>query len=96
MGTWRIVIEGTGCHHNDLAGVVDSNVEAQKLVDALKAGGHSLAVARFELTGRHGVVTSTDNLLDGSAIRGARYVAPDKNTSRQTGMPVPTPNTASA
>jgi hypothetical protein len=81
MGSYRITIEGVGCHHNGREGVVDSDAEAAKLVTTLRENGHSLTAARFELTGgSSGVTYSTDNLLDGSRIVG-QYVPPTPPTA---------------
>lgn len=58
MGNWRIIIEGTGCHHNGVRGaeVGDANLLAEDLVRTLRAKGHCIydAMTAFELTGTPG------------------------------------------
>lgn len=81
MGQYRIVIEGTGCHHNGdrQPPIVDADREAQALTDKLRENGHSVTAARFELVSYQGVAYSTDNLLDGSKVQGT-YIAPEPTT----------------
>jgi hypothetical protein len=52
MGRYRITIDGVGCHHNHgRTDIVDADVVAAEAVAKLKAGGHSLEAARFEMLG---------------------------------------------
>jgi hypothetical protein len=48
MGTWRIVVEGHGIHHNGRQD--DANEMAAVFVGELLANGHGVASATFELT----------------------------------------------
>ena len=50
MGTWNITIKGHGCHHNKR--VDDAEVMSAAFVSALRAAGHEVTSAEFELTGQ--------------------------------------------
>lgn len=53
MGRYRITIEGTGTHHNTPESHARGTIDAEKalagLVVALRAAGHSITKAEFEL-----------------------------------------------
>ncbi|HET7234524.1 MAG TPA: hypothetical protein VFJ16_31215 [Longimicrobium sp.] len=63
MGTWRIVVEGHGCHHNDRQG--DANEMAAVFVGELRAAGHGVTSATFELTGSREDVRPPDDYVSG-------------------------------
>lgn len=48
MGTWRILVDGHGIHHNDKA--EDADKLARKLVALLKDAGQDIHRAEFQLT----------------------------------------------
>lgn len=49
MGRWRIVIDGHGVHHNGDLLPQDANRMAAAFVEALRAKGHEVEAASFEL-----------------------------------------------
>ena len=49
MGTWKIEITGTGCHHNNDP-KIDANLAAADFVQKLKEQGHTVRSATFQLT----------------------------------------------
>lgn len=49
MGTWKIEISGTGCHHNNDPSL-DADLAARAFVAGLKGMGHSIRSAGFQLT----------------------------------------------
>lgn len=57
MGNWTLLIEGTGCHHNDNP-EIDIDKLAPKLVDEIKAQGHTVQHATLTVGGRNPVVES--------------------------------------
>lgn len=86
MGQYRIVIEGTGCHHGTegrhvpvnstvpAGRIVDADKAARELVAHLQQNGHSIAAARIELTdASRNLPYSAENLADGSRIVGGKY-----------------------
>lgn len=63
MGTYRIVIEGTGAHHNPPAQGKDSNdadLIAAALVEVLVENGHKVTAAAFELVDQNGTAYRRD------------------------------------
>lgn len=50
MGTWRITIDGTGCHHNNNP-AIDADLAVLEFVYHLKGQGHTISAARFEQRG---------------------------------------------
>ena len=53
MGYYRITVEGVGCHHNGERAeeVNDADLRAKQFVEQLKAQGHNITRAEFELRG---------------------------------------------
>lgn len=49
MGTWRITIEGHGCHHNNDR-KIDADLAAKDFVKELLIQGHEIKKAEFDLT----------------------------------------------
>jgi hypothetical protein len=62
MGSWRITVEGVGCHHNKDE-KIDADLATREFVAKLKAQGHSLKKAQFALTNYTGEEISGENLL---------------------------------
>lgn len=62
MGNWKIIICGTGCHHNKDA-KIDANLIGFDLVNALADAGQNLQRAEFI------VGAGTDDLLSDKCIR---------------------------
>lgn len=52
MGTWKIEIEGHGCHHNGRED--DAEVMATAFVASLRAAGHDVSAATLTLTDGNG------------------------------------------
>lgn len=71
MGTYRIVIEGQGTHHNDperheSGALVDAEKATAELVQHLAANGHRIDTARFELpTITNGLTSLAEDILTG-------------------------------
>lgn len=63
MGSWRITVEGVGCHHNKNE-KIDADLAAREFVAKLKAQGHSLAKAQFALTDYQGNEVTGETLLE--------------------------------
>lgn len=53
MGTWRIEIDGCGCHDNDDASI-DADLKAKEFVGGLIDQGHHIERARFIITDGQG------------------------------------------
>ena len=53
MGHYRLVIEGTGIHHNTPPAFFDADQQLVDLARKLKASGHSLNSVRFEMRPTH-------------------------------------------
>jgi hypothetical protein len=49
MGTWRIEIDGCGCHDNADA-TIDADIASKEFVAKLQDQGHEIERARFILT----------------------------------------------
>jgi hypothetical protein len=62
MGSWRITVEGVGCHHNKDP-KIDADLATKEFVAKLKVQGHSLKKASFELTNYQGEAVTGENLL---------------------------------
>ena len=71
MGTWRITIDGLGCHHNH-ARDIDADLAAKDFVSELQNQGHTISAARFEMRDfSGGIYQSSDcntDLLTGKVI----------------------------
>lgn len=52
MGTWRITIDGTGCHHNNKP-EIDADLATAAFVKQLQAMGIRVEAARFEMRGAY-------------------------------------------
>ena len=61
MGTFRIVIEGTGSHHNHREGVVDADLEAKRLAETLEASSRALRAYAKE----HGAFAMQETISKG-------------------------------
>lgn len=53
MGTWRIEIDGCGCHDNADPSI-DADIKAREFVKELEEQGHEISSARFLLTDGEG------------------------------------------
>jgi hypothetical protein len=62
MGTWRITVDGLGCHHNGKR-EIDADLAAADFVKELQAQGHTLSAARFEARG-----ANVDGQYDADAV----------------------------
>lgn len=60
MGNWTIVIEGTGCHHNDAD--YDADRMVSDFVDNLQCKGHVIDHASFTAGGRHDTIAKLDSM----------------------------------
>ena len=62
MGNYRIVIEGTGCHHNkDNPG--DADRRARQLTEQLIRDNHDITTARFSVLNGDGTESKGEHLL---------------------------------
>lgn len=81
MGNWNINIQGTGCHHNNDP-KIDADKTFQKLVEELKAQGHTIESATFTYGGVIRAVVPTGK----EAYENYRKIVGNKNF---TGAPMP-------
>ena len=62
MGNWKIVIEGTGCHHNKNY-ADDADRLAREIVQALLAGNHDVHSAQFSVLDGAGNEATGESLI---------------------------------
>lgn len=92
MGNWRIVVEGHGIHHNERQD--DANAMTEVFVGELRAAGHEVTSATFELVSfelvsghKEDVLPNVPgNYVPGNYVRGRNFeILQDGSTEPERG-----------